>query len=346
MTRPPRARLVAACLVTAVVGACQPGPTPNPSTVVANPSGALTATLTPDTGVPGSTTSPASLPPASAVPEVVATELRWRLPQGISRAVAFADGASLLLAGGLTAGGTTGAIVDIALDTGTVTPAGTLASKVHDAGGARIAGAPAVLGGGDAVAGTAVQGIHGGVATVLGDLPKARADLSVVDLGGVTYIVGGGTTSHPDPLVLATTDGATFSTVARLPVPVRYAAVAAVGGSIIVVGGSDGTKDRTEIQAIDPASGSAAIIGHLPRALSHAAALVLGGRLLVAGGRIGKAATDSIWLIDPSAGVATVIGRLPRAVSDAAAVVIDGVGYLVGGEDVDFLRTVISIRSG
>jgi hypothetical protein len=281
--------------------------------------------------------------PTSAAPSLRAVTVEWQLPEARSRAVAFADGASILLAGGLTSAGTTGSILEITIASGEVTPIGELQAPVHDAGGALIAGAPAVVGGGHTAPGAAVQGIRDGTVTLLGELPHARADLSVVDLDAMTYVVGGGTTTRRDPAVLGTSDGATFVVVARLPVPVRYAAVAVVGRSIIVVGGTDGSSDRTEIQSIDPVSGSARVIGHLPAGLSHAAALVIERRLLILGGRSRGHPTDQVLEIDPNAGTATAVGHLPRAASDVAAVVIDGVGYLIGGEDANLLRSVISI---
>jgi hypothetical protein len=335
--------MVAAALVAALATACQAGPTSLPVSSPAATGPTSTASASP--AAPSERPSEPPTTPTPTVPRSAAltAAVVFRLPAAISRAVAFPDGTSILLAGGLTPGGTTAAIVDITIDTGAVTELGTLVAPVHDAGGALVAGTPAIFGGGDLVAGSTVQRIGAGAASLLGNLPKARADLSVVNLAEVTYVVGGGTPTRPDPTVLATGDGATFSVITRLPVPVRYAAVAAVDGWIVVVGGSDGTRDRTEIQAIDPASGTATIIGHMPDAISHAAAVVVDGRLIVAGGRIRGRATDRIWEIDPKSGVAVEIGRLPRSVSDAAAVVVDGVGYLVGGEDTGLLRSVISI---
>jgi hypothetical protein len=168
----------------------------------------------------------------------------------------------------------------------------------------------------------------------------------VVGLDGAAIVVGGGTSSRADPAVLSTSDGITFKRFASLLVGVRYPAVAVTGESIVVVGGTDGVDDRTDIQAIDYGTGSVGVIGHLPHGLSHAAALVVAGRLLIAGGRSGGQARDEIWEVNPVSGAVSLAGRLPHAVSDAATVVVDGVGYLIGGEGDSQVGSIVSIRAG
>ena len=225
-----------------------------------------------------------------------------------------------------------------------MTFAGRLAEAVHDAGGALLAGSPMVLGGGSLLAGSAVQRVGAdGQTAVLGHLPAPRADLRAVDIGGRLVVVGGGTPSAPDPRVLATTDGVHFATIATLRVAVRYPAVAALGGLVLVVGGTDLSGDVAAIQAIDTATGAVRIIGRMPGGLTDAMALVLDGRLIVAGGRTGGRVQDAVWQVDPTTGAVTRIGRLPMPVADAAGVVVDGVGYLVGGEADARLASIVSL---
>jgi hypothetical protein len=268
--------------------------------------------------------------------------LPLRLPTGVSRAVAFVDGSTVLLAGGLTSTGTTGAVLRLALPGGPVDAAGQLPIPVHDAGGADLGGTPLILGGGNQAPVAAVEGLSASV----GSLPTARADLAAVDLDGVLYVVGGGTSARLDTAVLSTTDGMHFTTVATLLLGVRYPAVAATGGSIVVVGGTDGVHDRAAIQAIDPSTGAVRRLADLPHGLSHAAALVLGGHLLVLGGRSGGVAQRAIWDVDPVTGEAVQVGNLPHPVSDATAVVLGGVGYLMGGERSAQLTEIVQITAG
>ena len=64
----------------------------------------------------------------------------------------------------------------------------------------------------------------------VGNLPAPRSDAQAATIGATSYIVGGFDGTRPDAPVVATTNGQTYRTIATLPVPVRNAAVAALGG--------------------------------------------------------------------------------------------------------------------
>ena len=325
-----------------VLGCASPVPaSPAPGTHAASPLAGQSAAPTAAASPPG----PAGSAVATAHPIIAFTAIvAVRLPVPTSRSVAFADGSAILVCGGLTDSGTTTALLRIDPRAGRVTSAGRLAEAVHDAGGALLGGMPLVIGGGSVVAGTAVQRIEAGGRTLLvGRLPGPRADLGAVTVDGRVVVVGGGTPSAPDPRVLATTDGVRYATVATLRVAVRYPAVAALGGRVFVVGGTDLSGEVADIQVIDIATGSVRVIGRMPTGLTDAVALVLGGRLIVAGGRAGGRVQDAIWQVDPTTGAVTRIGRLPMPVADAAGVVVDGVGYLVGGEAGARLASIVSV---
>lgn len=332
MGRPARLFLI---LVVSTASAC--GPTPSGP---GSPAPAPTATAA------ASAPSPiASAGPTETAPQIlVVATVSLKLPAGVSRAVAFADSQTVLLAGGLTRAGTTSAVLRLDLAGAVVATVGHLALAVHDAGGAMVGGSSMVFGGGNLVPGRTVQRAGPGAGAVVGSLPVARADLSAVDLGGQAFVIGGGTPARLDPAVLTTADGVHFKAFATLLDGVRYPAVAVADGFILAIGGTDGTRDLADIQLIDPGTGSVRVIGHLSHGLSHAAALVVGGHLLVAGGRSGGIAQDTIWDVDPVTGNATQSGRLPAAVSDAAAIVVEGVGYLIGGETDEPVASIVSIR--
>ncbi|MGH2858215.1 MAG: hypothetical protein ACRDMJ_12110, partial [Solirubrobacteraceae bacterium] len=216
---------------------------------------------------------------------------------------------------------------------GHLTSAGALATPLHDAAAALLGSQAVVLGGGSPVTTAAVERFTpGSSARVVSQLPQPRSDAQAVVLGGRAYLVGGydGTSATAD--VLATRDGQRFTTVARLPVPVRYPAVAVIGNTIYAFGGERvGGGDTNVIQAVDPAKGTATVAGHLPVTLAHSVAVTLGARTYLAGGRAGGAASAQVWLYDPARRTAIAAGRLPSPVANAAAATIGGTAYIIGG---------------
>jgi hypothetical protein len=111
---------------------------------------------------------------------------------------------------------------------------------------------------------------------------------SEVALAGATYELGGTDSEGLSGSVLQTTDGRTFTRVAKLPTPVRFAAAATVGDKIYVFGGRLATGQETnEIQEYDVGTERAVVAGYLPRPVSRGAATFYRGRgYLIAGGRL------------------------------------------------------------
>ena len=368
-----RLRLLVPGLVAAVaLAACGSVPPAGPPTQAATTEAAITsaaaaaATTAPtaatapapaiaSTGGPAASAqvgAPASSSAAGSVATVTARTLALRLPAGRSRTVVAIDGTSLLIVGGLTARGTTGSILRVVPSTGGVASVGRLVSPVHDAAGAQLRGRWLVLGGGRVLAVRDVQRLAAmGASTAVhvaaaGSLPAARADHVAVSVGGEVVVAGGGRGGVADPAVLATVNGSTFRVIARLPVAVRYPAVATLGGLVYLFGGSTASGDTAVIQVINPVTGRARVVGRLPRTLSGAAAFVLGGRIFVAGGDHAGRAVDAILVFDPSTGRTGPAGHLPAARADAGVAVIGNVAYLVGGEAGRYLDTVVRITAG
>ena len=146
-------------------------------------------------------------------------------------------------------------------------------------------------------------------------------------------MIGGYDGTSWDPRVLATRDGHHFRVAARLPVPVRYAAVAAGAGEIFVFGGQAPSGATSAIQRISPATGQTTVVGHLPAPLQGAAAIVLDGQVYLAGGVAAGTTSPVVYRFDPATSSVSVVGQLPVPVAYAAGAVAGGVGYLVGGED-------------
>ncbi len=300
-------------------------------------------------------------------PSVVASMARWRLPEPLSRAgAAPLRGGSILLLGGLLSSGASSSDVGV-LDpsSGKLTSIATLPSPTHDAGSTVLGGKAFLFGGGQSAPFATVQALTlpgtaattaNGAGVVTGQLPQARSDDEALTVGGTAYVVGGYDGAGGDPAVLATHDGATFSTVVTLPVGVRYPAVAAAGGKIYVFGGeatSGGTTAQyttptgtttpppgqqvAVVQEIDPQAGTARVVGYLPHGLQGAAAFVLRGHIYLAGGDSNEPGTtpssgSTIWSFDPSNDSFRVAGHLAAPVAYAAVAVTGTTAWLIGGE--------------
>ena len=140
-------------------------------------------------------------------------------------------------------------------------------------------------------------------------------------LGNTAYIVGGYNGEHALDTILAWRPGGAPRLVGRLPVGLRYAAVAATGSRVIIAGGSTEAVGSTEAHAsrailsFDPSTGRVTRIGSLPAPLTHSSAASLGGMVYVIGGR-GSAPdsqTAAILAIDPANGRVRHAGALVRA---------------------------------
>ena len=338
------------------------------------------------TAHPATAAGSAADPPGarSAAPlSLQVTSAPYQLPSGLSREVILPHGPDLLIAGGLTAQGTSTATVRrLNPATGSTTRMRRLAVPTHDAAGATVGGRTFVFGGGEQASVATVQQVTGPASTgpaararaatalgrpaVTGRLPRPRSDLTAVTQGGLTYLLGGYDGTTYDATVLATPDGRRFTVAARLPVPVRYPAVAVLGRQIWVFGGQTSHGITNDIQRISlPGAGpreagqtvrerrsaghagtEAAVAGHLPEPTTGAAAFTLGGAVYVAGGQTAPArpgqatASPSAALITSRAVLryqpghpAVLAGSLPVPVANAAAGVLGGTAYLVGGDD-------------
>ena len=277
------------------------------------------------------------------------------LPAPISGESVVATKDGPLIAGGLDSSSSSVSGV-FALDAtgGHLRDVGSLTAPLHDAAATMLGNRVLVFGGGTETSTDTVQALAapGGTVTPgttaedIGTLPTARSDLSAVTLGKFAYVLGGYDGTNPIDSVLATPDGERFTQVAKLPVPARYLAVAALGGRIFAFGGlTAGGAASDAIREVNPKAGTARVVGHLPQAVSHANALVLGGSIYVLGGEAGGTPTDRIWRFEPGHLNVVAAGRLPRPIAGGSAAVIGSTGYLIGGTGSDEapLATVVAL---
>ncbi|MFL5906800.1 MAG: Kelch repeat-containing protein [Solirubrobacterales bacterium] len=287
-------------------------------------------------------------PPA----RLTATELPARLPVALHGLAAARLVNGLLLVGGADSADRSRSSVyrfdPKGPNGGTMTTYGSLSQPLHDAAAATVNRETLVFGGGNTSTLDTVQALApGGVATPVGRLPDQLSDLSALTVGQAAYILGGFNGNSPSASVFQTTDGRTFTRVARLPTPVRYAAVAAIQDKIYVFGGELANgQDTNLIQEYDIATERAVVAGHLIEPVSHASAVTLDGGIYLLGGRRIGAASDRILRFDPTRNLALPAGRLPAPVFDGAARTFGTHAYLVGGlgRNGSALDTVISLR--
>jgi hypothetical protein len=285
--------------------------------------------------------------PAGLIPAVESRIMPWSLAAPLSRMVVEpSTGNQLTVLGGYDGETSATGVYDLDTTDGQLRLVGNLAQPTHDAAGAVLGGRDLVIGGGDVASVSAVQALVPGAgaptATTIGQLSAPRSDCVSVSIGPMVYVVGGYDGTNGDPTVLSTVDGTTYLSVAMLPVPVRYPAVAVLDGDIYViggevVGGSDNGAATRDVQLVDPLTGSARVLTSMPQPLEGASAFTLAGHIYVAGGNTpstgsGTNTSPAIWAFDPLTRRMLRAGTLRVAVSNAGFAVLGTTAWLVGGE--------------
>jgi len=298
-------------------------------------------------GDPRATTSRASSPARVAAqatrtpvpPKRLAEHALTSLAAPVQDAAAAVVGnGQVMLLGGLTAADTSRTDIHI-VDGHRDRRVGSLPVALHDTAAVRIGSAVYLFGGGTN-AGTQRDAIvrvptSGGTASDVGRLPAPSSDQSAAAIDGTAYVVGGYTGTRWLNTIVAWRPGSSARVVARLPFTLRYAAVTAVGGTLVIAGGSleDGAASSA-VLAYTPGHGVRRI-GKLPAATTHAAAATIGGLAFVIGGRGATTGSvvDSIVSIDPRTHAIRNAGTLAFARSDLAAVSLGMRILLAGGRD-------------
>ncbi|MBV8479099.1 MAG: hypothetical protein JOY72_02230 [Actinobacteria bacterium] len=250
-------------------------------------------------------------------------------------AAAALGGGRVMLLGGLTAADQSRTDIRIASG-GRDRLVGALPVGLHDTAAVAIGRFVYLFGGGTATNTQSDQILRvpasGGRPTVVGRLPAPSSDQSAVAIGSTAYVIGGYTGTQWLSTVVAWKPGSSPHVVAHLPTALRYAAVTAADGRIVIAGGSlpSGTAS-TAVLAYTPGKGIAHI-GNLPAPTTHAAAAAIGGTVYVIGGRGATidTPTSRIVAVDPSGHVHDA-GTLASPRSDLVAVTIGSGILLFGG---------------
>ena len=272
------------------------------------------------------------VPVVRVVPVTVAEHALGNLAAPVQDATSAPWRGGAILAGGLTAADTSTSNVVLVRAPGSASP---LPLALHDATSAALGNAVYLFGGGDGV--HQLDGIirvtPGPPATVA-HLPAPSSDQSGAAWGGAEYVVGGYTGTSWLNTIVRWRPGQAARVVGHLPVALRYAAVAAVAGRIVIAGGSTPAGTASDaVLSFDPATRRVTRIGRLPSPTTHAAAAALGNRVYVIGGRSATidTPTAAIEAVDPIARKVVPAGMLDSARSDLAAVGLPGRILLAGG---------------
>ena len=203
---------------------------------------------------------------------------------------------------------------------------GRIPGALHDSAAVTIGASTYLFGGGTGVAQIdtiLMVDARTGAAQVVGHLPAGSSDQSAAAIGHTAYVVGGYTGTRWLDTIVAWSPHGHARVVAHLPHTLRYAAVTAAGGKLVIAGGSleNGTASDA-VYAFTPATRAVARIGRLPAPTTHAAAAAIGATAFVIGGRGATLGTPTgrIIAVDPLKRTVHAAGTLPQPLSDLAAV--------------------------
>jgi hypothetical protein len=153
-------------------------------------------------------------------------------------------------------------------------------------------------------------------------------------VGQAVYVAGGmvGETGRP----LATfqrfdAQENRWTTLERLPAPVRAAAAAAVGRTIYVIGGSTPEGSGGQVYAYDIDGASWREVAPLPEPRFNHAAVTIGNLVVVLGGFVEGEEHRDVFVYDPRLDRWRRGPRLPRAMHAFDAVDFDGDLWVIGG---------------
>lgn len=250
-------------------------------------------------------------------------------------AYAALGGTRFAMLGGLDAADVSADGIEIA-DLRRVLHTATLPSAQHDAQGALLNGKVYVFGGGSATELDHILSYDpaSDAVTQVGSLLAPQSDVAVARASAEAYIVGGFDGTNYLNTVVAWRPGSGPRVQARLPVGLRYAAVAIADGGLLVIGGSTPAGVSDAIYRFDLTTHRVRRLGTLAHAVTHAEAATLGPYVYLLGGRgdLLNGQTAAVYAIDPVTGTVRAAGHLPQPTSDAAALTIGDAIVVAGGQ--------------
>jgi hypothetical protein len=165
-------------------------------------------------------------------------------------------------------------------------------------------------------------------------MSQRRSYVAAAELAGRIYVAGGavGETGRFlavfqrfDPRMNS------WTTLARLPHPIRAAAGAALDGDVYVIGGQTPAGATRQVYAYDVARGRWEARAPLPEARFNVSAVAFGGKIYALGGFGGSTERADVFVYDPKTDSWTVGTPLPAPNHTFGAVVFRGEIWAIGG---------------
>ncbi len=125
-------------------------------------------------------------------------------------------------------------------------------------------------------------------------------------------------------------------TAYQLPDAISGAAAVARHGQVLLIGGSNGSRDgipARSVTRLSPLTGRESALAGLAAPVAGAAAAIVRGNLMVFGGNGGRTGPGVQTVTAGSTATARLTARLPEARSGLTAVTTAGLTYLIGGAD-------------
>lgn len=167
------------------------------------------------------------------------------------------------------------------------------------------------------------------------DLLEANSEMSVAELDGQIYVLGGYPSTRISTKVVQVYDPATdqWRRSAPLPVALNHTMSVSVNGVLYVIGGQteaggDGPFVNT-VYAFDPKHGSWSTRTPMPTARSGGGAAVVNGRIYVAGGRPPRGNDFAVY--DPATDRWELLPSLPTQRNHLGMVSVGSKIYVLGG---------------
>lgn len=167
------------------------------------------------------------------------------------------------------------------------------------------------------------------------DLVEPNSEMSVAELNGKIYVVGGYPSNRVSVRTVQVYDIATdtWRLTTPLPVGLNHTVTAGVAGKLFVIGGqasAGGTGPFVDtVYAFDPVTAVWTTRAPMPTQRGGGAGAVIDGKIYVAGGRPPRGSDFAVY--DPAADTWRTLPDLPTQRNHVGVAAIDGKVYVVGG---------------